>query len=324
MTRYLARRLLLTIPMLFGITFLTYTIISFTPGGPAAGLMGDLNPKVSDEYRQNLIKQYNFDKPLLVQYGLWIKNILRLDLGESIKDRKPVIEKIAERLPRTILLSGLSMLVSFLLAIPLGILSALKRNSIWDKGITVFVYAGYAMPIQWIALLVLIFFGIQLGWLPVTGFRSIMADEMTFWDRQVDLARHLILPIMVTGLLGLAGMTRYMRSSMLEVLNQDYIRTARAKGLSEKRVIFVHGLRNSLLPIITIMGMSLPELISMSVIVEVIFSFPGIGRLAYEAAITRDIFLIMGTVTFTAFLTLLGNLIADVAYAYADPRIRYR
>jgi peptide/nickel transport system permease protein len=324
MTRYLARRLLLTIPMLFGITFMTYAVIALAPGGPAAGLMTDLNPKISPEYKDMLVKEYNFDKPFYVQYAKWVWNMARLDFGTSIKDKQPIIDKILTRLPRTLLLTGLSLLLSFLLAVPLGIFSAMKQNSIWDRGITVFVFLGFSLPTYWVALLLMIFFGIQLGWFPVTGFRSILADDMSLWQQILDIARHLALPLIVTGLTGLAGLTRYMRNSMLEVIRQDYIRTARAKGLDERRVILVHALRNSLLPVITILGFSLPELISAGVIFETIFSYPGLGRLAYEAAITRDIFLIMGTVTFSAFLTLMGNLIADVAYAYADPRIRYR
>lgn len=324
MMRYLTRRTLMIIPMLFGITFITYGVIALAPGGPAAGLMGDLNPKFSPEYNEMMVKKFNFDKPFYIQYFKWVGNMARLDFGMTLKDNQPVIKKILTRLPRTLLLTSLSLLLSFLLAVPLGIFSALKQNSFWDRAITVFVFIGFSLPTYWIALLLMIFFGIQLGWFPVTGFRSILADEMTTWQQTVDIVHHLALPLIVTGLTGLAGLTRYMRNSMLEVIRQDYIRTARAKGLDERRVILVHALRNSLLPVITILGFSLPELISAGVIFETIFSYPGLGRLAYEAAITRDIFLIMGTVTFSAFLTLIGNLIADVAYAYADPRIRYR
>jgi peptide/nickel transport system permease protein len=310
--------------MLFGITFITYGIIALAPGGPAAGLISDLNPKISAEYKENLVKQYNFDKPFYWQYTHWVGKMMRLDFGESIKDKQPIGKKILERLPRTLLLTGLSLILAFLLAIPLGIFAALKHNTVWDRAITVFVFLGFSLPMYWIALLLMIFFGIHLGWFPVTGFRSIMADEMSVWGQTIDIAKHLALPLIVTGLTGLASLSRYMRNSMLEVIRQDYIRTARAKGLSERRIILVHALRNTLIPIITILGFSLPELISAGVIFETIFSYPGLGRLAYEAAMSRDMFLIMGTVTFSAFLTLIGNLIADVAYAYADPRIRYR
>jgi peptide/nickel transport system permease protein len=314
----------LTIPMLIGITFVTYLVIFLAPGGPAAGIMADLNPKISPEYKQKLIKEYNFDKPFFVQYGLWVKKIIRLDFGESRKGNEPVIKKIFQRLPKTLLLTGLSLILAFVLAIPIGILSALKQNTWVDRALTVFVFLGFSLPTYWVALLLMIFFGIQLGWFPITGFQSILADDLTLFGRVLDVLRHLALPLIVTGLTGLASLSRYMRNGMLEVVRQDYIRTARAKGLPESRVIFVHALRNTLIPLVTILGFSLPDLISAGIIFETIFSYPGLGRLAYEAVMTRDIFLIMGTVTFSALLTLIGNLIADISYAYVDPRIRYQ
>ncbi len=310
--------------MLLGITFITYLAIFLAPGGPAAAIMTDLNTKVSPEHKKKLIEHFHFDKPVHVQYGLWVSRMARLDFGTSFKDNQPVIKKIWERLPRTLLLTGLSLLLSFLLAVPIGIFSALKQNTIWDRLLTVFVFLGFSIPAYWVALLLMIFFGIHLGWLPVTGFRSILADEMTTLQQVADIAKHLALPLIVTGLTGLAGLSRYMRNGMLEVVRQDYIRTARAKGLPENKVVLVHALRNTLIPVITILGFALPDLISAGVIFETIFSYPGLGRLAFEAAMARDTFVIMPTVAFGALLTLLGNLIADVAYAYADPRIRYR
>ncbi len=324
MARYLIRRLLFTIPMMIGISFLTYLAIFMAPGGPAAGIMQDLNPKVSAEYKQKLIEHFHYDKPVHVQYLKWVSRMARLDFGVSYKDNQPVLKKIAARLPKTLLLTGLSLILAFILAIPLGIFSALKQNSLWDRAVTVFVFLGFSIPAYWVALLLMIGFGIHLGWFPITGFRSILADEMSFFGQVVDVAKHLAIPLMVTSLTGLAGMSRYMRNGMLEVIRQDYIRTARAKGLPENKVILVHALRNTMIPVITLLGFSLPELISAGVIFETIFSYPGLGRLAYEAVMARDTFLIMPTVTISAFLTLLGNLIADVCYAFADPRIRYR
>jgi peptide/nickel transport system permease protein len=178
--------------------------------------------------------------------------------------------------------------------------------------------------VYWIALLLMIGFGIHLGWVPVTGFRSIDAEDLPLWRQAIDVAHHLVLPLVVTGLTGLAGLSRYMRNGMLEVIRQDYIRTARAKGLPENKVVMRHALRNTLIPVITILGFALPELISAGVIFETIFSYPGLGRLAWEAVMSRDTFLIMPTVTIGAFLTLVGNLLADLAYAFADPRIRFR
>lgn len=309
---------------MIGISFLTYLAIFMAPGGPAAGLMQDLNPKVSAEYKQKLIEHFHYDKPVHVQYIKWVSRMARLDFGVSYKDNQPVIKKIAARLPKTLLLTGLSLILAFLLAIPWGIFSALKQNSLWDRAVTVFVFLGFSIPAYWVALLLMIGFGIHLGWFPITGFRSILADEMSFFGQIIDVAKHLAIPLMVTSLTGLAGMSRYMRNGMLEVIRQDYIRTARAKGLPENKVIMVHALRNTMIPVITLLGFSLPELISAGVIFETIFSYPGLGRLAYEAVMARDTFLIMPTVTISAFLTLLGNLIADVCYAFADTRIRYR
>jgi peptide/nickel transport system permease protein len=324
MMKYILKRLVMTIPMMLGISFITFLCICLAPGGPAAGIMQDMNPKISAESRQKLVEHYNFDKPVTVQYALWMKSLFKLDFGTSYKDGQPVFNKIKQRLPKTLLLTGLSMVLAFLLALPIGIFSALKHNTFWDRAFTVFVFIGYSIPTYWIALLLMIFFGIQLGWLPVTGFRSILADEMSLPAQVWDVAKHLALPLIVTALTGLASLSRYTRNGMLEVIQQDYIRTARAKGLPENKVVLVHALRNTIIPVITLLGLSLPDLISAGVIFETIFSYPGLGRLAYEAVMTRDTFLIMPTVTIAAFLTLLGNLIADVCYAYADPRIRYR
>jgi peptide/nickel transport system permease protein len=335
MSKYILRRLLMTIPMMLGISFITYLAIFLAPGGPAAGIMQDLNPKVAPEFRQKLVEHYHFDKPVTTQYAMWLKRMVKLDFGTSYKDGQPVSRKIAQRLPKTLLLTGLSLLLAFILAMPIGIISALKHNTWVDRAFTVFVFLGFSIPAYWIALLLMILFGIQLGWLPVTGFRSILPPELPahpdFLDKlrwaaasTWDVLRHLALPMIVTGLTGLAALSRYMRNGMLEVIQQDYIRTARAKGLPENRVVLTHALRNTLIPVITILGFSLPDLISAGVIFETIFSYPGLGRLAYEAVMTRDTFLIMPTVAFSAFLTLIGNLVADILYAYADPRIRYR
>jgi peptide/nickel transport system permease protein len=324
MTLYLAKRLLGMIPLLIGITLLTSLVIFFLPGGPTAGIMGDLNPKVSPEVREKLIQQYQLDKPFHIQYWNWVSGMARLDFGRSFKDNRPVTEIIGERLPRTILLEVLSLLFAFAVAIPIGILSAVKQNKFIDRALTIFVFVGFSVPTYWVALLSIILFGIYLGWVPITGFQSLMADEMSWPLRMLDISKHLILPVLVSGLTGLAGLSRYVRNGMLEVIRQDYVRTARAKGLPENKVIFHHALKNTLIPVITIIGLSIPGLISSGVIFETIFSYPGLGRLLWEAVVSRNIPVLMASVTFGAFLTLVGNLIADILYAYADPRIRYR
>jgi peptide/nickel transport system permease protein len=193
-----------------------------------------------------------------------------------------------------------------------------------DKGLTVFVFAGYSVPTFWLALLLMIVFGIGLGWLPISGLHSLNYDELSRMGRWKDVARHLVLPVFVSAFTGLAGLSRYVRNEMLEVVHQDYIRAARARGLSERRVIFKHALRNALIPVVTILGLSLPDLIGGGFIFETIFAYPGMGRLGYEAVLARDYPVIMGVGVIAAALTLLGNLLADLAYAWVDPRVRYR
>jgi len=233
-----------------------------------------------------------------------------------------VTEKIAERIPITILLSLLEMLVILLVAIPIGILSATRQYSLFDKATTVFVFIGFAIPTFWLALLCMNLFGIHLGWLPISGLQSLDYARLSLGGKILDRLRHLILPVLVGSFGGLAGFSRYMRSNMLEVIRQDYIRTARAKGLAERTVIYKHALRNALLPVVTILGLSVPSLIGGGVIFETIFAIPGMGQLFYNSVMSRDYPVIMGIRVIGAALTLLGNLLADISYALVDPRIR--
>jgi len=227
-----------------------------------------------------------------------------------------------ERLPITILINVLSLLIIVAVAVPLGVLSAVHQDSLFDRITAVFVFIGFAVPTFWLALLLMIFFGIDLGWLPISGLRSLNYEYLAPGERFIDFIKHLILPIFVSAFGGLAGLSRYMRANMLEVIRQDYIITARAKGLSERQVIFKHALRNALLPAITLLGLSVPGLIGGSVIFETIFAIPGMGQLFYMSVMARDYPTVMGILLIGAILTLLGNLIADVSYAVADPRIR--
>jgi peptide/nickel transport system permease protein len=292
------------------------------PGSPT-DLQTQMNPRVSAEAKERLRTLYELDKPLHQQYWSWVKKLAVLDLGKSFSsDHRPVADKILERLPITILLNILSMLLILLIAIPIGILSAVHQDSPFDKITSVFVFVGFAIPTFWLALLLMIFFGVNLSWLPISGIRSLNYEYLpagaAFWD----LIKHLILPVLLSAFGGLAGLSRYMRSNMLEVIRQDYIMTARAKGLSERVVIYKHALRNALLPVITILGLSIPGLIGGSVIFETIFAIPGMGQLFYMSVMARDYPVVMGILFIGAALTLLGNLIADVSYAVADPRIR--
>lgn len=322
MLQYLAKRLFFMIPMIFGITLVSFAVIHLVPGEPGM-LEAEMNPKITKEARERIRAFYGLDKPLHVQYWTWLKRIVRFDFGTSFAtDRRPVIDKIKERLPITIVINLLSMGLIFIFGIPIGVYCARYKDSIVDKLLTSFVFAGYAAPTFWVALLTMIFFGVYLEILPVSGIKSYDFQDMGILGKVADIARHLVLPVAISAVGSLAGISRYMKSSLLEVLRQEYITTAYAKGLPEKMVIRKHALRNALLPVITILGLSVPGLIGGSVIFESIFSIPGMGQLFYFSVMARDYPTIMGILVIGAFLTLIDNLIADVSYTVADPRIR--
>jgi peptide/nickel transport system permease protein len=324
MLNYLARRFLMMIPLLIGITLISFVVIHLAPGEPT-DMQTQLNPEVSTELRNRLRDQYGLDKPLAIQYGEWLGRFVRLDFGNSFsQDRRPVFAKIVERLPITISINLLSIVAILAAAIPIGIYSATHRGSLFDRITTILVFIGFAAPSFWLALLLMDFFGVRFGLLPIAGLKSLDYDSFNFFGKVLDLGRHLLLPIFISTFGGLAGFSRYMRSNMLEVIRQDYILTARAKGLSEQSVIYRHALRNALLPVITILGLSVPGLIGGSVIFETIFAIPGMGKLFYDGVMMRDYPLIMGILVMGAILTLVGNLLADLCYALADPRIRTR
>jgi peptide/nickel transport system permease protein len=322
MTSFLIRRFLALIPLFFGITLISFTVIHLAPGSPI-DVLADLNPKMTAEAKQRLVTYYGLDKPLHERYFQWLRRFVVLDFGESFSsDRRPVMTKIKEALPITLLIEALALLLILLIAIPIGAYSASQPYSFTDKSLTLFVYIGFAMPGFWLALLALIFFSVQLEWLPISGLTSLDYARLSPMGKFWDLTSHLILPVLLSAFSGLASLSRYMRGSMLEVMRQDYITAARAKGLSEKAVIYKHALRNALLPVVTILGLSLPTLIGGSVIFEQIFAIPGMGRLFFTAVMSRDYPLVMGILTIGAFLTLLGNLLADISYGIVDPRIR--
>ena len=324
MLTYLFKRLLEMIPTLIGITLISFFIIHLAPGKPT-DVLADLNPKMTPEARERLEKYYGLDKPIHIQYVMWLKRIVKLDFGDSFStDRRPVWTKIKERLPITILINSLALVLIFVIAIPIGVSSAVRPYSLYDKITTVVVFIGFAIPTFWLALLLMILLGVNLHWLPVSGLKSMGYEGFSAFGKIWDKMNHLILPVTLEAFGGLAGLSRYMRSNMLEVIRQDYITTARAKGLPETKVIYKHALRNALLPVITILGLSIPGLIGGSVIFENIFSIPGMGQLFFQAVMMRDYPVIMGILTIGAVLTLVGNLLADIGYALADPRIRAR
>jgi len=322
MLNYILRRLLGIIPLLLGITILSFAIIHLAPGKPV-NLDTSMNPKVSQEVRVRLARIYGLDQPLYLQYINWLSRLARFDFGRSFGDNRRVTEKILERMPLTLGINLISLLFILCLAIPLAVKSAVGQDKAFDKVMTVLAFVSFALPTFWLALLLMQFFGISLGWLPISGIKSLDFEYFNIWEKAIDLAKHLALPIFVLSITGMAGMLRYMRSSMIEALAQPYIYTARAKGLSQNQVIYKHALRNAILPVVTILGLSIPGLLGGSVIFESIFALPGIGRLFYEAVMMRDYPVIMAEVVLVGVLTMLGNLVADISYAWLDPRIRY-
>lgn len=330
MPAYLVKRLLEMIPTLFGITLISFFIIHLAPGKPT-DIFTELNPKITPEARERLEKYYGLDKPVIVQYGMWLKRVVNFDFGESFSsDRRPVIQKIWDekrplierRLFITFMINLISMIIILIVAIPIGISSATRQNSLYDKITTTGVFIGFAIPSFWLALLLMILFGVHLHWLPISQLKSMNFDSLSLAGKILDLIKHLTLPIFVSAFTGLAADSRFMRGSMLEVIRQDYVTVARAKGLPERTVIYGHAFRNALLPIITLMGLSIGSLIGGSVIFENIFGIPGMGQLFYMSVMTRDYPMVMCILTIGGIVTLLGNLMADISYMIADPRIR--
>jgi peptide/nickel transport system permease protein len=321
MRNYIIKRLLLIFPMMIGISLIMFVVMHLAPGDPASIRYG-LNPEVSGSAREAFSKMYDLDRPVLEQYFMWLKRLVTFDFGRSLIDDRLVISKIMSHLPATLLLQVSSLLMIFSVAIPIGIISAIKRNSLFDRITTVFVFIGYAMPTFWLAIMLIYFFGFKLEWLPVSGMRPWYVQYLSGPAQLKDLAWHLVLPVAATAFGGLAALSRYTRSSMIEVMGENYVLTARAKGLCEKRVVLSHILRNALLPIVTILGMTLPVLISGSFIFETIFAWPGMGRLGYEAIMNYDYPVVMGVGAIATFLTLIGIFLSDVMYALVDPRIR--
>jgi peptide/nickel transport system permease protein len=312
---YFIRRLILMVPILVGISLISFAIMYVAPGQPA---VMNLDPTISVEARARQIEALGLNEPVHIQYARWLGSVVQGDFGTSFTRRVPVSEMILERLPNTLLLMIASALLAIAIAIPVGVISARKQYTSIDYSVTVAAFLGLATPNFWLGLMLIMVFSVQLGWTPVGGVATLGADFSV-----VDRLRHLILPAVVLAASDLARLVRYTRSSMLEVLQQDYIRTARAKGLPERTVVYTHGLRNGLIPIVTIVGLMLPAFVGGAVIVESLFSWPGIGKLFIDAVFERDYPVIMGITMLGAVLTVLGNLLADVCYAVLDPRIEY-
>lgn len=324
MKKYIFKRLIIAAITLFGITIIVFFIIHLAPGSPldAIASEGDLHQIPPDIYKE-MRKTYHLDEPIHKQYLLWLKDLICLNFGTSFFDQRSVAEKIWERLPNTILLNATAIFLMFLIAIPVGALSAAKQNSKFDKASGTFFYILYSLPNFWVAIILQLIFAVTLKMLPLYGLQSEGAEQLGIGRWLLDRANHLILPAVCLSYGGLAFLSRFSRAGLVEVIRQDYIRTARAKGLSEKVVTFKHGLRNSLIPLLTLFGFMVPALIGGSIIIEQIFAWPGIGRLFFEAVLQRDYPTVMGLSFISAVLTLLGILIADILCVVADPRIRY-
>ncbi len=344
MFAYIVRRLLQVIPTLFVISVIIYALLALKPGDPLDELRRG-NPGFTQEDYERLAKIYGLDKPWHIRYWYWVARAVQGDFGPSRQYGRPAAEYVFKyRLPNTLLLSGLSLLIAFLIAVPMGMLSAIRQHSLFDYSVTVLNFIGVSIPIFWFGIMLIYIFAVQLRILPAGslqtpgitpldwqdvvaqtggGLSAYWAYLQGLWPVIVDRVRHLILPVAALSALQMASWTRFMRSSMLEVLNLDYVRTARAKGLKERVVIIRHTLRNAILPIITLIALAVPLVMSGAVLTETVFNWPGMGRAIYDAILVNDFNVAMASLMFISLLVIAFNLLADVTYALVDPRIRY-
>ena len=317
--RYVAKRLLQTIPILIGISIIIFMLVNLQPGDPYANMM---DPNLSAEMREEMLEKIGYYDPLPVQYVRWLGRAVQGDLGYSIVYKAPVLKVIGSRIGNTFILSLTAIALSIVIAIPIGIITAIRRKQLIDYVATVIALMGLSIPAFFFGMLMIKWFAVDLMWLPISGMVTAGANlEGMAYIR--DVVEHMILPTLVLALINTASLMRYTRSNMIEIIQQDFIRTARAKGVSGYRVIYKHALKNCMIPIITIISLQIPTLFSGALLTETIFIWPGIGRLNYEAVMNRDYPLIMGIVMSIAVLTLAANLIADILYAIVDPRIKY-
>jgi peptide/nickel transport system permease protein len=352
MGRYIIRRLLQAIPTLLGVSVISFVLVYSSPGDPI--LIRTFDPHITQETREILRRQLGLDQHWTLQYNSWLLGItlrrgdlreeftrkdtrcayvaglnttfcdngggiLRGNLGTSIATNQAVWDRLVERMPATFELGVSALLVSLLIGLPLGVLSAVRQGSIFDNSVRVLAVVGNALPAFWFGLMLIFFFGVVLGWLPTGGRRTVsLTNEFDLVDR----IRHLILPTTILAFGGIAGISRFMRTETLEVIRTDYIRMARAKGVAATRVWFVHALRNALIPLMTLLGPAILGVLTGAVIVETIFSWPGMGRMTFSAAVQRDYPTVLGAVMFFSLLTILGNLLSDILYGVVDPRVR--
>ncbi|MDP3062801.1 MAG: ABC transporter permease [Chloroflexota bacterium] len=316
MARYIVRRLIIMAPVLLLLSIVIFVLVRIVPNDPIWAMVGEGSDMLTADRQAALRHELGLDRSLPVQYFNWVKGLAIGDWGNSFRTKRPVVQELATRLPYTLQLAAIAFIVSVVIGVSAGVIAALKRNSLADMMATGVAMFGVAVPEFWLALMMILLFGVVLGWLPVFGGKLI-------WDEPVAGLKHLILPVVALGLGGAATLMRQTRSAMLEVMGEDYIRTARAKGLAERRVVWLHALKNSLLPVVTILGIRLGHIIGGAVIIETMFSWPGVGRLAVTALKASDYPVVQVVVVMSAIVILVANLLTDIAYAYLDPRIRY-
>lgn len=320
MVKFILKRLLFSIPLLLGITFITFLFIQLAPGDFLANLK--LNPQISQEVVKLYQEKFHLDKPLMVQYLVWLKNLLSGNLGYSFSYKATVLSVISSRALNTLILSFCALVFTWIFVIPLGVIAAMRKNSWVDRILSVFSYLGISCPSFFLAIL-LLYLATFTHWLPLGGMRSIQFTEFTTWQKVIDLVKHLIIPTLVLSVGSIAVLQRIMRASLLEVLGSSYILGAKARGVSEEKIVYVHALKNALNPMITIFGYQLSSLLSGAALVEIIVGWPGLGVVTLEAVRAQDLYLVMGSVLIGGILLILGNLVADIMLAYVDPRIRY-
>ncbi len=323
MTRYVLRRLAESLPLLLVVSALVFALLQASPGSPLAQLERD--PTITQADIERLMEERGYNDPWFVQYGRWLSAAVRGDFGASLQTGRPATTEVLTRVPNTLLLVGVAFLVTLLVAIPIGVLSAVRQYSAFDHIVTTLTFMGQSVPIFWLGLLLIMVFYVGLS-NPFTGGPLFPAGGMYSLGREEvlsDRVWHLVLPVVMLTSTWVAWYTRFLRASMLDVLSLDYVRTARAKGATQRAVIFRHALRNAAMPLITLIGLDLPLLFSGALFTETIFSWPGMGRLFYQSALRRDYTVLMVIIMFTSVLIVVANLLADIAYAVADPRITY-
>ncbi|BCZ46543.1 peptide ABC transporter permease [Clostridium gelidum] len=319
MKKYVFKRLIQTIPVLIGISIIVFMLVNLQPGDPFSSMM---DPNLTKEMQGKMLEELGYNDPIIIQYLKWLLRVLQGNLGYSIQFKQPVLSVIYSRLGNTVILSLCSLIISIVIAIPCGVISATKQRTKTDYIVTIFAFMGLSIPSFFFGMLLIKVFSVDLGWLPISGMVS-TGVTLSGFAYAFDIAKHMLLPMVVLALMNTASLMRYTRSDMIEVLKTDYIRTARSKGVKKRSIIYQHALKNELLPLITVVTMQIPSLLSGALLTETIFVWPGIGRLNYNAVMSRDYPLIMGIVMMVAVISLLTNLLADILYAVVDKRVEF-